>query len=194
MLAFIHDVKLQVSIFGYVLKAKLQWIVFSWRFECEPFTWFFSYMYFITLHGDQSFNSLNKTKSLNFSCNLFCNGKPKLWKGCKNVKIALCVRVRRIRGVRQTTWRLSSSSIRNVTHIYQGDHQSKGGGRKGGAGGHSTKCYTGGSAPRSNPLTFYIPFLTKKVRAPLSYAFYCNLLKPKFKMLNPFNCCKCTVT
>ena len=107
--------KLQVSIFGDVLKAKLQWIVFSWRFECEPFIRFFCYS--ITLHGGQSSNSLNKTKTLNFSCNLFCSGKPKLWKGCKNVKIALCVKVQRIRGVRQINWRWSSSSIRNVTHI-----------------------------------------------------------------------------
>ena len=164
MLAFIHDVKLQVSIFGDVLKAKLQWIVFTWRFEREPFISFFSYS--ITLHGDQSSNSLNKTKSLNFCCNLFCNGKPKLWEGCKNVKIALCVKVQRIRGARQITWRWSSSSIRTVTHKSQGDHQSRGGGR-GGRGGHSTKCYTGGSAPRSNPLTFYIPLLTEKVCVPL---------------------------
>ena len=133
MLAFIHDVKLQVSIFGDVLKAKLQWIVFTWRFEREPFISFFSYS--ITLHGDQSSNSLNKTKSLNFCCNLFCNGKPKLWKGCKNVKIALCVKVQRIRGARQITWRWSSSSIRTVTHKSQGDHQSRGGGGGGGEGG-----------------------------------------------------------
>ena len=61
-------------------------------------------------------------------------------------------------------------------------------------GGHSIKCYTEGPARRSNPLTFYIPFLTKNVHVPLSNAFYCNPLKPKFKMLNPFDCCKCTVT
>ena len=124
MLAFIYDAKLQVSIFGHVLKAKLQGIVLSWRFECDPFITFFSYS--ITLQGGQSSNSLNKTKSLNFSWNLFCNGKPKLWKGCKNVKSALCVRVQRFRGARQITWRWSSSSIRNVTYICQGDHQSGG--------------------------------------------------------------------
>jgi len=138
-LAFIYDAKLQVSKFGHALKAQFQGIVLSpfpssfflafWCFECEPFVRIFSYS--ISLHDGKPFNSLNKTKSLNFSWNLFCNGKPKLWKACKNVKIALCVRVQRIRGARQISWRLSSSSIRNVTHIYQGDHQS---GRRGGGG------------------------------------------------------------
>lgn len=155
MLAFIHDVKLQVSIFGDVLKAKLQWIVFSWRFECESFIRFFSYS--ITLHGGQCSNSLNKTKSLNFSCNLFCNGKPKLWKGCKNVKIALCVKVQRIRGARQITWRWSSSSIRNVTHIYQGDHQSGEGG-----GGALNQVLYGGSCPKVQPVSLLYTIFDNK--------------------------------
>ena len=72
-------------------------------------------------------NSLDKIKSVNVSRNLFCNAKPKLWKGCKNLKIALCDRpVQGIRGAWQITWGLSSSSIRNVTHAYQGDYQSRG--------------------------------------------------------------------
>ena len=37
--------------------------------------------------------------------------------------------------------------------------------------GYSTNVYTGVSAPRSNPLPYYIPFLTKKV-TPLTYLVY----------------------
>ena len=40
----------------------------------------------------------------------------------------------------------------------------------GGGGGYSTNFLRGGSAPRSKPLPFYIPFITKKL--PLSYTFY----------------------
>ena len=40
----------------------------------------------------------------------------------------------------------------------------------GGGGGTQQIFIRGGSAPRSNPLPFYIPFFTKKV--PLSYTFY----------------------
>ena len=44
----------------------------------------------------------------------------------------------------------------------------------GGGGGGTVvlkKClYWGGSAPRSNPFTFYVPFSTEK--APLSFTFY----------------------
>ena len=94
----------------------------------------------------------------------------KLWKGCKNVKIALCVRVQRFRGARQITWRWSSSSIRNVTHIIISRWPPIWRG-----GGHSIKCYTGGSAPRSNPLSFYIPFLTEKGTCT---RFACLLLYP----------------
>ena len=39
-----------------------------------------------------------------------------------------------------------------------------------GRGGYSTNFETGGSASRSNPLPFYIPFFTKKLL--LSYTFY----------------------
>ena len=39
----------------------------------------------------------------------------------------------------------------------------------GGGGGTQTSFIRGGSAPRSNPLPFYIPFFSKK--APLSYTF-----------------------
>ena len=40
-----------------------------------------------------------------------------------------------------------------------------------GPGGGTQQIFIrGGSAPRSNPLPFYIPFFTKKV--PLSYTFY----------------------
>ena len=38
-----------------------------------------------------------------------------------------------------------------------------GGGGEGGGGAHSTKFCTGSSSPRSNPLPFYILFLTEKV-------------------------------
>ena len=47
-----------------------------------------------------------------------------------------------------------------------GELGGRGGGGEGGGGGHSTKFYTGSSSPRSNPLPFYILFLTEKV--PLS--------------------------
>ena len=44
-------------------------------------------------------------------------------------------------------------------------------GAGGGGGGYSTKFYIrGGSALRSKPLPFYMPFLTEKV--PLSYTFH----------------------
>ena len=194
MLAFIYDARLQVSKFGHVVKAKLQGIVLSFS-SSSFFRLFdvssvspssrFSATLSITLHEGQSSNSLDKIKSVNVSRNLFCNAKPKLWKGCKNLKIALCDRpVQGIRGAWQITWGLSSSSIRNVTHAYQGDYQSR--------GALNQVLYGGGSAPRSTPSAFYIPFLREKV--PLSCTFYCTFPKTKFKMLNPLNCCKCTVT
>ena len=40
----------------------------------------------------------------------------------------------------------------------------------GGGGGTQQSFIRGGSAPRSSPLPFYIPFLTEKV--PLSYTFH----------------------
>ena len=40
----------------------------------------------------------------------------------------------------------------------------------------------GGSAPRSNPLPFYIPFLTTKIP-----------LWPSLELCITFSCCKCTV-
>ena len=40
----------------------------------------------------------------------------------------------------------------------------------GGGGGTQQIFVRGGSAPRSNPLPFYIPFLTEKV--PLLYTFH----------------------
>ena len=43
-------------------------------------------------------------------------------------------------------------------------------GRAGGMGGTQRSLIRGGSVPRSNPVSFYIPFLTEKV--PLSYTFY----------------------
>ena len=51
-----------------------------------------------------------------------------------------------------------------------------------------------GSAPRSNPLPFYIPFLIEKV--PLSYTFYWQMYlfhNASLELCIPFNCCKCIV-
>ena len=60
--------------------------------------------------------------------------------------------------------------------------------RRGGGGGVSQKIFIrGGSAPRSNPLPFYIPFFTKKV--PLSYSFYWKMVPfsdTMFRTLQPF--------
>ena len=57
-----------------------------------------------------------------------------------------------------------------------------------GWGGGSQKIFIlGGSAPRSNPLPFYIPFFTKKV--PLSYSFYWKMVPfsdTLFRTLQPF--------
>ena len=41
-----------------------------------------------------------------------------------------------------------------------------------GGGRYSKSFILGGSAPRSNPLPFYIPFLTEKVPLSYSYIFY----------------------
>ena len=58
----------------------------------------------------------------------------------------------------------------------------------------------GGSALRSNPFPFYIPFLTKEVS--LLYTFHWQNLSMEgiqngtpftYLLLNPFNCFKCTV-
>ena len=63
-------------------------------------------------------------------------------------------------------------------------------------GGGTQQMFTGeGSAPRSNPLPFYILFFTKKYLFCLPsvidnwYPFHILCLKPCI----PFNCCKCTV-
>ena len=49
----------------------------------------------------------------------------------------------------------------------------RGWGRGGGVGGRTQQMFIrGGSAPRSNPLPFYIPFFRKKV--PLSYTLLCR--------------------
>ena len=60
--------------------------------------------------------------------------------------------------------------------------------RRGGGGGGSQKIFIrGGSAPRSNPLPFYIPFFRKKV--PLSYSFYWKMVPfsdTMFRTLQPF--------
>ena len=52
----------------------------------------------------------------------------------------------------------------------------------------------GGSSPRSNPLAFYIPFLTEKVSP--SNTFYRRMILLSYTYLRPlhlFNWCKCTV-
>ena len=57
-----------------------------------------------------------------------------------------------------------------------------------GGGGTQQMFIRGGSAPRSNPLPFYIPFFTKKV--PLSYTFYWQmvpLLHTLLRLLYPFS-------
>ena len=60
--------------------------------------------------------------------------------------------------------------------------------RRGGGGGGSQKIFIrGGSAPRSNPLPFYVPFFTKNV--PLSYSFYWKMVPfsdTMFRTLQPF--------
>ena len=65
--------------------------------------------------------------------------------------------------------RLSALSLTNSFHAeaHLIGSWRLGGGGEGVGGGHSSKFYTGSSAPRSNPLPFYILFLTEKV--PLSY-------------------------
>ena len=68
-----------------------------------------------------------------------------------------------------------------------------------GGGGLGTQqiFILGGSAPRSKPLSFYIPFVVKKV--PLSYTFCSQMAKwhpfhlPHLELCIPFNCCKCFV-
>ena len=64
-----------------------------------------------------------------------------------------------------------------------------------GTGGTQQMFIRGSSAPRPNPLPFYIPFFTKKV--PLSYTFidkWHPLHIPSVTLCIPFNCnCKCTV-
>ena len=55
-------------------------------------------------------------------------------------------------------------------------------------GGTQQMFIRGGSAPRSNPLPFYIPFFTKKV--PLSYTFYWQMvshLHTLLRLLYPFS-------
>ena len=55
-------------------------------------------------------------------------------------------------------------------------------------GGTQQMFIRGGSAPRSNPLPFHIPFFTKKV--PLSYTFYWQmvpLLHTLLRLLYPFS-------
>ena len=49
-----------------------------------------------------------------------------------------------------------------------------GGGAGGGGGGTQQMFIQGGSAPRSNPLPFHIPFFTKKVA--LLYSFYWQMI------------------
>ena len=59
---------------------------------------------------------------------------------------------------------------------------------------HWHPAIQGGSAPRSNPLPFYIPFLTEKV--PLQYTFYWHWYpfhNPSLELCILLNCCKCTV-
>ena len=65
----------------------------------------------------------------------------------------------------------------------------------GGGGGYLAKFNTGGSAPRSNPLSFYIPFWQKrylfyipfiKKRYPFSHAYFTTLhlfLRPSNKVI-----------
>ena len=64
-----------------------------------------------------------------------------------------------------------------------------------GGGGDTQQGFTWGrTAPRSNPLSFNIPFLTEKV--PLSYTFCWQLVAfhiPGLELCIPFNCCKCSV-
>ena len=56
------------------------------------------------------------------------------------------------------------------------------GGGGGGGGGTQKNLIREGSAPRSDPLPFYIPFLAEKV--PLSYTFHWKIMKDPFKYLN----------
>ena len=48
-----------------------------------------------------------------------------------------------------------------------------------GGGGSTKKINTGSSAPRSDPLPFYVPFLAEKI--PLSYIFHWKIMKGPFK-------------
>ena len=66
--------------------------------------------------------------------------------------------------------------------------------RGGGGGGTKQMFIREGSAPRSNPLPFYIQFFTKRYSFRIAsiekwYPFHI----PCLELCIPFNCCKCTV-
>ena len=65
---------------------------------------------------------------------------------------------------------------------------------RGGGGGTQQIFIRGGSAPRSNPLPFYVPFFTKRypLRIPSFNKWYPFHI-PRLELCFPFNCCKCIV-
>ena len=71
-----------------------------------------------------------------------------------------------------------------------------GGGGGGGGGGTQQSFTRGGSAPRSNPLPFYIPFLIEK-GLPLVYPLLADgtslTYVPSLENCIPLNCCNCPV-
>jgi len=85
----------------------------------------------------------------------------------KSIQLSLRIRHKAMLSFPNT----SSSAKKRVCHSCLSGNQAIG---KTGAvprGGGTQKCFTrGGSAPRSDPLPFYLPFFSEKV--PLSYTFY----------------------
>ena len=61
-------------------------------------------------------------------------------------------------------------------------------------GGAQQIFIRGGSAPRSNPLPFYVPFFTKRypLRTPSVDKWYPFFI-PRLELCIPFHCCKCIV-
>ena len=72
---------------------------------------------------------------------------------------------KRIEIQRHSTDRFRPKTVRTPTHLQKLYFHPQGEG----GGGTQQSFIRGGSAPRSKPLPFYIPFLTEKV--PLSYTF-----------------------
>ena len=126
----------------------------------------------------------SRTDSHNHRCSDHMNSLGKitkesnlrLWSAC-----SLCFKVR-----------LSAKPfVINVTSV---ERVKLGAGRGGGGRGTQQTFIRGGSAPRSSPLPFYIPFFTKRYPSRIpSIDKWCPCHIPCLELCIRFNCCKWTV-